>query len=131
MHPILYLSEWLHQRNKVVQNFFQGISHGTDVTKTVVAKLTRCMENVYAINNKYYVSPFAFSNNLMAYFATGSKSVTTLNSASTPSGCYTTLSSWIKDHAKEKITCPSDHDVVTFFDNNQVKNFKFYILYLS
>ena len=55
-----------------------------------------------------------------SYYITGSKSALTLATKGIPCRSYTTIQSWIADQGKEKIHCPQDPDVVTFFDNNQV-----------
>jgi len=80
----------------------------------------RTLEHIYAANSNNFVASFSFAQNLIAYFATGSKTAVNIISASGPSGSYTALQKWLKDHGKVPLECPKECDIVTIFDNNQV-----------
>lgn len=64
---------------------------------------------------------------LLAYYVTGSKFAVDINSKGSLAGSYTTMKKWISDHSKEPMNYSWESDVVTFFDNNQVYNFNYYV----
>ena len=54
------------------------------------------------------------------YFVCGSKTVVNFLSSVLPGGCYTSIRNWFSSITTNKIVCPKNKDLVTFFDNNQV-----------
>ena len=66
------------------------------------------------------VTPLFFTLNLIMYFVSGSKTVVNMLFSLSPAACYSTVRNWFKSITSEKIVCPSNKDIVTFFDNNQV-----------
>ncbi|XP_062577384.1 uncharacterized protein LOC134239238 [Saccostrea cucullata] len=76
-------------------------------------------------NKQYFkqinvIMPFSFSVNLLIYYISNSKTVCNHYSAAHPAGSYSSLINWIEEHSTLPIIIPSKHDIITFFDNNQV-----------
>lgn len=51
-------------------------------------------------------------------------------SAANPSGSYTLTLKWLKAHSQERVRCPGDNDIISFFDNNQVNKIFENVYYL-
>lgn len=110
------LKDWLQERNHVTVNFIKGICN--DACEEI--RLAKTVESIYGCRNNSFVSPMSFSQNLLGYYITGSKSALRIGCKGSPSGSYTTVQNWISEQSKDAIECPQNADVVTFFDNNQV-----------
>ena len=115
-------SSWLQQRNRVVIAFLEGVAgklKSVMKPKKFLA-LVMCVELIYFLRFLNFISPLSFRINLIQYFSSASKVVTSLNGACSPSGGYDTVRKWIKKHATPfRIPSPNP-DIITFFDNDQV-----------
>ena len=113
---MVFFSDWLDERNPVICSFIRGISGHT----TSLLPLAKTVEQMYVTRDPKFVSPMAFSQNLLSYYVCGSKTAIQFSSKGSPAGSYSTILNWISDHSQEPLKCPASGDVVTFFDNNQV-----------
>ncbi|XP_061166699.1 uncharacterized protein LOC133175604 [Saccostrea echinata] len=113
-------SNWIKERNGCVLAFFEGLMEEKFSNMNFSMFLVNALEAIYQLRNPNFVGPLAFARSLLVYSKTGSKEAVSITSACSPSGSYTSILNWLKDHSTDKISCPSNSDFITFFDNNQV-----------
>lgn len=91
------------------------ICHLQKKTKTVFA-----IEHLYCIVSSNIIMPFPFSLNILTYYKLNSKTICNMYSSDYHAGSYTYVLKRIEEHPANPITIPFQHDVITYFDNNQV-----------
>ena len=74
--------------------------------KTRLLSFRAAVDCLLATSNLCTVTPIFFALNFL--------------SSVLPGGCYTSIRNWFSSITTNKIVCPKNKDLVTFFDNNQV-----------
>lgn len=117
--------KWLRKRNKILLQFIQGMTNFDFETSTEPEKITCCraMEQIYAMRFHKLVAPISFLISLNVYTKTSSRQVVDMLSKTSPSGSYSTLSSWIAKSGSSAPLCPPG-TVIAGFDNEQVIGYK-------
>lgn len=114
--------KWLKKRNAIILSLIEGIIGAPidDISHKKVNAAVHCMEQIYFIKNGKLITYPVFSLNLLAYYMTGSKSVTSLIGSCTSSGNYKTITNWIDNFSnKGAPECP-DGFLHIWADNDQV-----------
>lgn len=95
----------------------------TDVQFVIYRKKTKtvfAIEHLYCIVSSNIIMPFPFSLNILTYYKLNSKTICNMYSSDYHAGSYTYVLKRIEEHPANPITIPFQHDVITYFDNNQV-----------
>lgn len=116
------IDTWIADRNKVMSSFLMSLcgKHMSDLSSSEKTKIVFAIEHLYSLISSNIIMPFLFSLNLLTYYMSNSKTVCNMYSSAHPAGNYTSVLKWIEEHAANPITIPFQHDVITYFDNNQV-----------
>ncbi|XP_061171013.1 uncharacterized protein LOC133201813 [Saccostrea echinata] len=116
------IDTWISERNNVVSSFLLSLcgKKMCDLSSTEKTKIVFAIEHLYCLVSSNIIMPFSFSLNLLTYYMSNSKTVCNMYSSAHPAGSYTSVLKWIEEHATTPITIPFQHDVITYFDNNQV-----------
>lgn len=116
------IDTWIADRNKVMSSFLLSLcgKQMSDLSSSEKTKIVFAIEHLYSLISSNIIMPFSFSINLLTYYMSNSKTVCNMYSSAHPAGSYTSVLKWIEEHAANPITIPFQHDVITYFDNNQV-----------
>lgn len=108
--------------NPVVLHFLQGItcSNITQSNDKKTLSLAHAIEQIQHTRCLTYISPLAFTANLLLYFVTKSKKAVNMFGNLGPFGSYTSVVAWLANQSTDPFPRPTDTDVITFVDNNQV-----------
>lgn len=112
---------WLSQQNPIVTSFLCGVS-GVDAEcgwadPQVEYKAAKTIELIYSLVKKQVILPLSFTENMIGYSLSKSKSIITEIGSVIPGGSYNTLKSWIENQGTT-LDFPSQ-DCIVAFDNNQ------------
>lgn len=112
--------DYLDKRPPALISFLKELTSicSSDRNSTRLLPLCIGIEQLYKTRNKLFIGPFSFSNGIIKYSLTGSKTANTLDGASTASGSVTTIKQFLKSSASDPNTC-FDKDVDIFSDNTQ------------
>ena len=104
----------------------QFLTHKTKGQKNMVNRrsnqLAMIIEDIYATRNSKYVVPLRFSQGLVKWSLSGSKTAHAIDSSSSACGSITTLRKFLNENAKDTINeCFPENDVDIFADNTQKK----------
>ncbi len=77
------------------------------------------LEHLYYVQNRRFVGKTCFARNLMVYCSTRSKQSVDILASDGPYGAYATVTHWLRQQGKHRLTAP-EGDIITYFDNNQV-----------
>ena len=115
--------KYFSARNTILVAFMlsvTGLSKLEGCNEKSMLSLIMAIDCIYSAIYPKCITILSFITSLMCYVMTGSKSVCRIISSVTPSGCYNTLLNWLKEQSSSYIPPPSDIDIISFFDNNQI-----------
>ncbi|XP_062620908.1 uncharacterized protein LOC134282522 [Saccostrea cucullata] len=116
------IDTWICERNNVISSLLLSLcgKKMCDLSSTEKTKLIFAIEHLYSLISANIIMPFSFSLNLLTYYMSNSKTVCNMYSSAHPAGSYSSVLKWIEDHATTPISVPFQHDLISYFDNNQV-----------
>lgn len=120
--------DFLQDRPGALLSFLSGLTNVpveraeqlkmTPQEKKKLLHLCLLIEQIYFVRSHNFIGPFSFSNQLVKWSLTGSKSAVKLDGATTASSGITTLKNFIADASKNPNTC-FNNDLDVFADNTQ------------
>lgn len=117
----LCCKDFIEKRPGILVQFVNSIC-SIDLDKAGNKKLSaycQLIEQLYFLKNLNFIGPFSFSNNIVKWTFTGSKTCVALDGASMAAGSVTTLKKILNNASVEENNCFSSGDVDVFFDNTQ------------
>lgn len=115
------IQQFLKGRPKELVNFLSGATNICTENASLSKKTAFAIlvEQLYYVRNKNYTGNVSFSQSLVKWALAGSKTITTIDGATTPSGSVTTLKKVLDNSSKQPNKCFSPGDVEVFADNSQ------------
>jgi hypothetical protein len=116
----LNTKSYLQERNQLILDFLTGSikwNYENQDNSVVLYSLAIVVESIYHLRNMNLILPHCFLTNLVQSFIAGSKTVPVINGKTSPSASYTTYKNWILEKGSKSLSCPSNKDTITFFDN--------------
>ena len=119
--PDLDCKNFLKDRPKSLLTFLTSVS-GVDFETCFQKRLNAlCLlvEQLYYVRNMNFIGAFSFSQNIVRWSLAGSKTLQTIDGASTAAGSVTSLKKVLKNAASKPNACFKEGDVDVYFDNTQ------------
>ena len=121
---LLCYEPYQFETNRVDLSFLSALVGIDNVSrcenKTRLLSFRVTTDCLLATCNLCTITQLFFALNLIMYFVCGSKTVVNFLSSLSPAGCYNSVRNWFRAFTTDKIVCPSNRDLITFFDSNQV-----------
>lgn len=120
---------WLCERPMKLIHFLSTMCK-VDLNTASESKLrafSKIIELIYFCHNSKLVLPQHFTDNLIQYSLTNSKTCTNYQGSSSPSGSYFILSTWLNKQARDPLPFPKGL-TINVFDNNQKVGKTYFII---
>ena len=95
---------WLKERPTEIVKFL-SVLLGLDLDDdSAISSINRCIEHLYASQNKLLIMLTSFCENILTHPLSGSKVLANLNGATRPAASYVHSKNWLAEEAKEEIS---------------------------
>ena len=132
---LLHYEPYQFETSRVVLSFLSALAGIDNVShcenKIRLLSFRVAIDCLLVTCNLYIITPLFFVLNLIMYFVCGSKIVVNFLSSLSPADCYTSVRNLFRAITTDKIVCPSNTDLITFFNNNQVLSRNWRVRYNS
>ena len=124
LNPVFYIKK----HDQYLVSFLLGVT-GIDIYKEkskVTFSFAKCLEMIYYLRNMNLALPYSFVENLIQSYTSGSKTVSVVNSKTSPAGGYKTLNNWWNILGSVRLKCPPGC-IDMYFDNvgrHIIKNYR-------